>query len=298
MCCLFGYFNYSGQGIKDINTLTNSLAEQATVRGTDATGIAYNDRGRMIIHKEPKSAYMITLRHPENAVCVTGHTRHATQGNKKHNYNNHPFGGSCGGLRFALCHNGIITNDTEIKNTYRLPRTKIETDSHVAVQLLEKKKQLNIENIKFMAETIRGSFAFSILDNTNTLRLVRGDNPLSLVHLPNFGLYVYASTDEILYKALVDTKLFSEIKSGKFEEIKINTGDILSITPDGEITYDNFEYMDYYSFYGFDYYGTESLYIDDLKAVAAFHGYSEDDIDELLTCGFTPEEIEEYIFVG
>ena len=57
MCCLFGYFNYSGQAIKDINTLTNSLAEQATVRGTDATGIAYNDRGRIVIHKEPKAAY-------------------------------------------------------------------------------------------------------------------------------------------------------------------------------------------------------------------------------------------------
>ena len=243
MCCLFGYFNYSGQAIKDINTLTNSLAEQATVRGTDATGIAYNERGRIVIHKEPKAAYMITLKHPENAVCVTGHTRHATQGDKKHNYNNHPFGGSCGNLRFALCHNGIITNDTKIKHTYRLPKTKIETDSHVAVQLLEKKKRLDIENIKFMAETIRGSFAFSILDNTNTLRLVRGDNPLSLVHLPNYGLYVYVSTDEILYKALVDTKLFSEIKNGNFEEIKINTGDILSITPDGKITHNNFEYI-------------------------------------------------------
>ena len=30
--------------------------------------------------------------------------------------------------------------------------------------------------------------------------------------------------------------------------------------------------------------------------VAAFQGYSEDDIDKLLNDGFTPEEIEEYIY--
>ena len=36
--------------------------------------------------------------------------------------------------------------------------------------------------------------------------------------------------------------------------------------------------------------------IEDLKAVAAYQGYSEKDIDNLLKDGFTPEEIEEYIY--
>ena len=31
MCCLFGFYNYSGQSIKDLSRLTNSLAEEATV---------------------------------------------------------------------------------------------------------------------------------------------------------------------------------------------------------------------------------------------------------------------------
>ena len=38
MCCLFGFYNYSGQTIKNLSHLTNCLAEEATVRGTDATG--------------------------------------------------------------------------------------------------------------------------------------------------------------------------------------------------------------------------------------------------------------------
>jgi len=184
MCCLFGIYNYSGHEISNLSNLTNLLAENATVRGTDATGIAYNNNGKLAIHKEAKSAYMVDFRHPDDVVCVTGHTRHATQGDKKKNYNNHPFAGSCKNLRFALAHNGVLINDAELKLQYHLPKTKILTDSFVAVQLLEKKKLLDVESVKFMAEKVSGSFAFTILDSSNVLWLVRGDSPLSLVHLP------------------------------------------------------------------------------------------------------------------
>ena len=50
MCCLFGFYNYSGKVIGNLSKLTNSLAVQATVRGTDAEGIAYNDNNKLIIH--------------------------------------------------------------------------------------------------------------------------------------------------------------------------------------------------------------------------------------------------------
>lgn len=301
MCGLYGFFNYGGV-IKSLSTLTNCLAEQAAVRGTDAAGIAYNDKGRVVIHKEPKPSFSINFKHPDDTVCVTGHTRHATQGNKKHNYNNHPFGGSCKNLRFALCHNGVLTNDTSLKEKYHLPKTKIATDSYVAVQLLEKNKKLNSESIKAMAEAVHGSFAFTILDSNNTLWLVRGDSPLSLIHIPKYHLYVYASTDEILYKALVDTKLFDEIKTGNFEEIPIHEGDILNILPDGTVVNDKFDYIDY-SYYGncdWRNYGSydNSGYIDEIKSAAAYQGYSAAEIDELLAEGFTPEEVEDYIYCG
>lgn len=299
MCCLFGFYNYSGQPIKNLGHLTNCLAEEATVRGTDATGIAYNHKGKLIINKEPKSAFQIDFKHPDDIVSVTGHTRHSTQGNKNKNYNNHPFSGHCKNVNFALAHNGVLSNDCELRKELRLPHTKIETDSFIAVQLIEKKKVLDSESIKFMAEKIKGSFAFSILDADNTLWLVRGDSPLSLIHIPKYKLYVYASTDEILYKALVDTKLFAEIKKGAFEEIEINSGDILNILPDGSIVYDKFKYTDY-SYFGnchwWDYYISESSYIDDLKSVVAYQGYSPDDVDELIKSGFTPEEIEDFIY--
>ncbi len=48
-------------------------------------------------------------------------------------------------------------------------KAKIETDSFVAVQLLKYKNALNFKTIKFMAESIEGSFfSFNILDNHKT----------------------------------------------------------------------------------------------------------------------------------
>ena len=181
MCCLFGFYNYSGGAINNIKRLTNSLAEEATVRGTDATGIAYNEGGKLIIHKEPKSAFQIDFKHPDNIVSVMGHTRHSTQGDKAKNYNNHPFSGRCTNENFALAHNGVLTNDSELKRALHLPYTKIKTDSYIAVQLIEKQKTLDLSSIKYMAEKVEGSFAFSILDSKNCLWLVRGDSPLIIL---------------------------------------------------------------------------------------------------------------------
>lgn len=122
-----------------------------------------------------------------------------------------------------------------------------------------------------------------------------------MIHIPKYKLYVYASTDEILYKALVDTSLFEEIKRGRCEEIPINSGDILNILPDGTVVHDSFKYTDY-SYFKCNWwdYGMESkeTYIDDLKMIAVYQGYSADDIDELLSGGFTPEEVEELLNQG
>ena len=299
MCCLFGFYNYSGQPIKGISNLTNALAMEATVRGTDATGIAYNDDGKLVIHKEPKSAFQLDFKHPDDSICVMGHTRHSTQGSKNKNFNNHPFSGHCHNLNFALAHNGVLSNDKQLRRELKLPRTKIETDSYIAVQLIEQKKFLNSSSIKHMAEKVEGSFTFSILDSDDTLWIVRGDSPLSMVHIPKYQLYIYASTEEILYKALVGTKLLDEIKKGGVEEIEIQSGDILNLLPDGTIVQDKFQYTDYSGFgysHWWDYSISKGEYIDDLKSIATYYECSPDEVDELLESGFTPEEVEEYLY--
>ncbi len=303
MCGLYGFSNYSGDKIKNLSDLTNALAEESAIRGTDATGIAFCDDGRVNILKESKSAYRLNFKHSDGIKALIGHTRHSTQGSEKKNFNNHPFSGKCRNAHFALAHNGVLTNDKELRKKYKLPKSKIETDSYIAVQLIEQKKTLDSESIKYMAETVEGSFSFSMLDDKDNVWLVKGDSPLSIIHFPRLKLYVYASTEEILWKALIETGLFDELKGGKYDEIKTKEGDILKICPDGTIKKYEFEYSYFcgrdwwdYGFYHRHYNYDSFDYADDLKSVAVHLGYSPEDIDELLKHGFSLEEIEEYIY--
>ena len=303
MCGLCGFLSYDTNPLKDINTLTNELMKSASVRGTDAAGIAFNRNGNVLISKEGKSAEKIEFKLPESVKVLIGHTRHSTQGSEKKNYNNHPFYGRVKSNVFAFAHNGVLTNDVELRRKYKLPATKIETDSYAPVQLLEKLGKLDANTIKKMAEAVEGSFSFSILDKTGNLYLVKGDSPLTLVHFPKEKLYVYASTDEILWKALIETELFRQLKSGSFEVINIDEGEIVNISPKGKIKKTNFEFTYRFSlltdwrycggWYTGDY---EDTYIADLKTVASHMGISPDEVDHLLQEGFTPDEVEEFIY--
>lgn len=304
MCGLFGFSKYGNEEIKGLSKLTNALAVESSIRGTDATGITFNDNGELKIYKDSKSAYKMDFKHPDGIVALTGHTRHSTQGSCKKNYNNHPFKGACKGFKFALCHNGVLSNDKSLRKELRLPKTKIETDSYIAVQLLESQHRLNFESIRFMAEKTEGSFSYTILDEKNNLYLVKGDSPLSVLHFPKQRIYVYASTDEILYRALIDSPLFSALKKGEFETVYITEGDILKIAPNGTIKKDTFNYSYYYGRNWWDYgycsyfsglsdNSAENEYLSELRNFAGYQGI---DIDELLNNGFTLQEIEDYIY--
>lgn len=297
MCGLFGFSKYGTNEIKDLSDLTNSLARQSAQRGKDATGIAFCKHKNINILKDSKSAYKINFKHGDDLTALIGHTRHSTQGSEKKNYNNHPFYGKCSNANFALAHNGVLVNDDALKKELHLPKTKIETDSYVAVQLIEHKKNLDFGSIKFMAEKVCGSFSFSILDDKNNIYLVKGDSPLSILHFPKLKMYVYASTDEILFKALVDSPLFAAIRNCEFTEIKTDEGEILKICHDGRLKRDKFEYSDYLGANWWEYRASNyNDYIDDLKSIAVFEGYSPEWVEDLLNHGFTPEEIEDYIY--
>ena len=301
MCGLFGFSRYGNEKFAGLSDLTNSLAEQSAVRGTDATGIAFNRTNHLSILKDGKSAHRMALRHPDEISALIGHTRHSTQGSEKRNYNNHPFAGKTRNAMFALAHNGVLINDNELRSELKLPNTKVETDSYIAVQLIESQRTLNMDSIKYMAEKVNGSFSFSVLDDKDNIYLVKGDSPLCILHFPKEKMYVFASTEEILFKAVIDSKLLSSLKKGAFEESDISDGEILKICSDGKLIRDKFEYSIYngrnwwdFGFSGLGY--SKNEYIDDLKAIGAYHGYTSEDIDRFLKSGFSPEEIEEFIY--
>ena len=301
MCGLFGFVHYGNKPFRDLDVLTNSLAEYSAVRGTDATGIAYVRNG-IQINKEARSAYTMDFKHPDTITTLIGHTRHATHGSAKKVYNNHPFFGKAGNTRFALAHNGVLWDNSLIPN---LPKTKIETDSYIAVQVIEQQKKLTFNSLRTMAETVSGSFSFSLVDELNNLWLVKGDSPLTLLHFPEKQIYVYASTDEILYKALVDSSLFTPLKKQQYEVVPIEEGTILQIRSDGKIHTESFRFREHYrpGWWEYGYFmdpgpvrEIDQDYLEALRITASYQGIESEQIDYLLEAGFSLEEIEEAIY--
>jgi len=292
MCAVFGYFDYKGKVSNAIlKNLIQNLSIAAEVRGTDATGISYVNHGKVVTFKKAKPAHKVKLYFPKNTRAVIGHTRMTTQGSEKYNYNNHPFDGRCGMETFALAHNGVLYNDAELKAKYHLPKTPIETDSYVAVQLLEQEKQLHAESIKKMAELVNGSFVFTILRNDNTLFLVKGNNPLTLYHFPKIGIYVYASTKSILDNALQKIHMMKNPC-----EIDVSEGEIVEIAANGKRSKTTFAIKDYTHsvFNPYNWYKTEEQEECLLECCRMF-GVSEEDVYLLLDYGFSADEIEEML---
>ena len=110
MCCLFGIIDYRHSlSERQKRRMLSALAAAAEIRGTDATGIAYNTSCTLRIDKQ----------------FIPGHWMR--------------FRGSTQGRPFVLTHNGVLYNDGYLRRSRSLPRTKIETDSYIAVQLIERK---------------------------------------------------------------------------------------------------------------------------------------------------------------
>lgn len=303
MCCLFGFVDYAGSlSVKQKNHLIRELSIAAEVRGTDATGIAYNTSRGLQIYKRPLAAYRLHLRIPAEAHVVMGHTRMTTQGSAKKNYNNHPFFGCVKGKRFALTHNGVLWNDRGLRHTKHLPKTKIQTDSYVAVQLLEQQKALDFDSLAKMAEQVEGSFSFAVLDEQDALWIVKGDSPLSIAYFPECGVYVYASTVEILNKAL--TRCGKQL--GHRRTVEVEMGDLLKIDRRGHITRATFDASKLcrpsWEYWSSSLYAeppkTESEHIRLLKSVARAFGFTGEMIDRLLDQGFTTDDIEEILYEG
>lgn len=309
MCCLFGLLDYNNSlTVKQKNKIIYILSIACEARGTDATGISYNHNNRLSIYKRPLAAHKMKFNIP-NSTVVMGHTRMTTQGNEKFNYNNHPFYGKTNNAEFALAHNGVLYNDSTLHITEQLPETKIETDSYVAVQLIEKMKHLGFEGLGYMAERLSGSFTITVMDNDNNLYFVKGDNPMCIYHFPDIGIYIYASTEEILKKALHKMPY----RFGKYKKIELEMGDILKIDCNGKTEKSSFntDLLCSYSYYSY-FKPRKTLvtskvtkasskndeYVELLKSHAAFYGYTEDMVDMLLDDGYSTDDIEELLFCG
>ena len=309
MCCLFGMIDYKDTLSRRQKTkMVRALAEASEARGTDAAGIAYNAGGTLRIDKRPGPAHAIHFTVPGDAKVIMGHTRMTTQGSALKRQNNHPFAGRARREGFALAHNGVLYNDKILRRIHGLPQTSIETDSYIAVQLIEKQGALNFDSLRFMAEEVEGSFCFTALDRKDNLYFVKGDNPLCLYHYPELGLYLYASTEEILRNAIGKMRL-----AGTPEPVTLHCGDILKINAQGEQMQTTFSTEQFFCTWSPYFWpqsampvparaktldDPETAYLAELRTIANWYGYDNTVVDTWLADGFSTDEIEEFLYCG
>lgn len=298
MCALFGWLDYKHiVPYKVLKKLTQALANAAEERGTDAAGISYIRNGKVTIFKRPKPAHKIRFNAPDGTIAIMGHTRLTTQGNQKFNQNNHPFYGHAD-KDFAFAHNGVLYNDKELRIEKNLPDTHIETDSYVAVQLIEQQKKLDFESLKNMAETVQGNFNFTVLDEDNSLYIIKGSNPMYLLHFEMLGIYIYASTESIMKNTLRKVNMLSF----PYTRIETTHGDIIRIDNLGNISRSEFEnkedfryttWLRYFSDDFDDDYYTQHEQL--LLEICNCYGIDEEDVMMLLDYGYSADEIEDML---
>ena len=94
----------------------------------------------------------------------------------------------------------------------------------------------------------------------------KGDNPLCLHCFPSYDLYVYASTQAILFSYWS----LHYPPSGYRYQLSDEPADAISDFDAG--------------------------YLEDLKMAAGAYGYSPEPIDAMFQSGYTPEEIEDLLY--
>ena len=291
MCALYGFINYGKiLSKKELKKLVRNLSIASELRGTDASGVAYVRNGKIVIYKKPQPSHEVNFYFPSDITILTGHTRMATHGDARNNYNNHPFVGHTAEGDFALCHNGVLFNYEQVQKQEQLLKTKIKTDSYTAVQLIEKYGKADFETIGKMSELVNGSFVFTILTNEEKLYISRWDNPICLLHFPKLGIYVYTSTKEIMQMALRGTIFEKQT----VDVIPVGEGEMISIDKNGVIERSRFtpEYDDFFGYYGCRAFRERDDYDSYLCEYGSMFGVSEEEIMMLYDMGYDDEEIE------
>jgi len=133
---------------------------------------------------------------------LIGHCRYSTGTSPLVNANNHPFVGD----RFAVTHNGVVRNVTEIveERDLRLAPWQSRTDSEVILHVSEAAGE-QVAAARDVLRLVEGAASVATLDllDGSVAIYTNGLYPLVAVEVPRWRSTVYASTRSILCRALL-----------------------------------------------------------------------------------------------
>lgn len=216
MCKLSGYYLTKPTTTAKktaIKTVKNLVIYQQS-GGSDATGLGFIDPkepGKFWIYKDAKPADEFINRKQTTDLLkkqprsLIAHCRLKTQGTADDNRNNHPNYTKAGTITI---HNGIITNDRELFEKYKIDRDG-QVDSEIIGKLIDyhrknDKKTTTIKAIQSSIAEIRGSIACALLfaQEPNSLYLLHRDNELSIAIEKKTGIIYFATDKTALQNAL------------------------------------------------------------------------------------------------
>lgn len=158
--------------------------EKLEYRGYDSAGILVADKDKAQLVKSVGRIAELEAKvvGKVSGTAGIGHTRWATHG-KPSEDNAHPHTSKTG--RFVLVHNGVIENYLYIKETYLVGHDlKGQTDTEIAVHLIGKFVEEDglsvLEAFKKALHIIEGSYAFALMDATDSevIYVAKNKSPL------------------------------------------------------------------------------------------------------------------------
>jgi glucosamine 6-phosphate synthetase-like amidotransferase/phosphosugar isomerase protein len=240
MCGIAGAIFPNGTPAERWN-LARRLLLELTVRGEDAAGIGFHRNGQPVVVKEAGSAKTFVRTEafksleedlPETFIV---HTRKTTKGSEKNNINNHPVMSKMTGA--ILVHNGVIDDelfrrtDDSGDNPYMWQMCDGQVDSEAILRAIEtlrhypRHEDMSVDvdrltstpkeqwtpqvswlrAIDDAATNLEGTFACALLvpEEKDALYLFRSqDRPIFVAYIPEWDAVVFASTEDILCKAI------------------------------------------------------------------------------------------------
>ena len=127
---------------------------------------------------------------------------------------------------------------------------------------------------------------------------------MSIYQFPKLGFILYASTEEILKKALLATGL----QNRKHRVIPLHCGEILCLDANGVSVRSHFNDSNLFPGWRYSLWQSHSAparqpqllsdrqHLDEIKSVAMAFGFAPEEIDRLSSQGFSPDEIEEWLY--
>jgi hypothetical protein len=233
MCGIGGFSLAKGSKINP-RKLSNALLTALEDRGYMASGVAWQSLdGSRGYHKAAVPGSGLALKGmPKNANVGIVHTRLATHGSTTDNRNNHPVLSPDESI--ALVHNGVIYNHNYVRSILS-SRIKFEVDTAVIPALIQE-NNYDLEALRHLD----GDAAIAWLrdDDPGVLHLARLEHsPMTICQLDD-GSFVFASTEALLWRVLIQLDLMPDIMTGisEYTYLKVTDGVIQDMTTLGRST--------------------------------------------------------------